>query len=281
MGAGGAVTATAPRRTNSLTTTVRRRTGATDGGRIVTMRTEQAPESATDASSMVTVSHLWKVFGVGRTDHALALSESGADRARILDETGQTIGVRDVSFDVGRGETFVVMGLSGSGKSTLIRCISRLVEPTRGSVVIDGDDVLAMNDEQLRAMRRTKMSMVFQHFGLFPHRRVIDNVAYGLEVQGIGKAERRARAGVVLEIVGLSAWASHYPQQLSGRHAATGRAGAGAGARPAGAVLRRAVLGPRSADPSRHAGRTARAAGHDAPHDRVHHPRLRRGVAPR
>ena len=144
------------------------------------------------------------------------LSEAGADRAQILAETGQTIGVRDVSFDVGRGETFVVMGLSGSGKSTLIRCISRLVEPTRGSVVIDGEDVLAMDGEQLRAMRRTKMSMVFQHFGLFPHRRVIDNVAYGLEVQGIGKAERRARAGVVLEIVGLSAWASHYPQQLSG-----------------------------------------------------------------
>ena len=116
----------------------------------------------------------------------------GPTGREILDETGQTIGVRDVSFDVGRGETFVVMGLSGSGKSTLIRCIARLIEPTRGSVVIDGDDVLAMNDERLRAMRRTKMSMVFQHFGLFPHRRVIDNVAYGLEVQGIGKAERRA-----------------------------------------------------------------------------------------
>ena len=180
----------------------------------------QAEDGSADPSSMsppmVSVSHLWKVFGVGRTDHALSLSEAGANRARILAETGHTIGVCDVSFDVGRGETFVVMGLSGSGKSTLIRCISRLIEPTRGSVVIDGDDVLAMSDERLRAMRRTKMAMVFQHFGLFPHRRVIDNVAYGLEVQGIGKAERRARAGIVLEIVGLSAWASHYPQQLSG-----------------------------------------------------------------
>ncbi|MGH9132657.1 MAG: ATP-binding cassette domain-containing protein, partial [Ilumatobacteraceae bacterium] len=165
---------------------------------------------------MVDVAHLWKVFGAGRPDRALALSESGTDRAEILAATGQTIGVGDVSFTVGRGETFVVMGLSGSGKSTLIRCISRLIEPTRGSVVIDGDDILAMGDERLRAVRRTKMSMVFQHFGLFPHRRVIDNVAYGLEVQGIAKAERRARAGAVLETVGLSAWASHYPQQLSG-----------------------------------------------------------------
>jgi glycine betaine/proline transport system ATP-binding protein len=186
-------------------------------GANVTVRIEQSLGNAADAASpMVVVSHLWKVFGVGRPDRALALSEAGADRARILAETGQTIGVRDVSFDVGRGETFVVMGLSGSGKSTLVRCISRLVEPTKGAVTIDGDDVLAMGDERLRAMRRTKMAMVFQHFGLFPHRRVIDNVAYGLEVQGIAKAERRARAGVVLEIVGLSAWASHYPQQLSG-----------------------------------------------------------------
>jgi glycine betaine/proline transport system ATP-binding protein len=134
----------------------------------------------------------------------------------VLAETGQTIGVRDVSFSVGQGETFVVMGLSGSGKSTLIRCVARLVEPSRGSVLVEGEDLLAMDAGQLRQVRRTKMSMVFQHFGLFPHRRVIDNVAYGLEVQGTPKAERRRRAGEVLETVGLSAWASHYPQQLSG-----------------------------------------------------------------
>ena len=129
--------------------------------------------------------------------------------------------------------------------------------------MIDGDDVLAMDGEQLRTMRRTKMSMVFQHFGLFPHRRVIDNVAYGLEVQGIGKAERRARAGVVLEIVGLSAWASHYPQQLSGGMQQRVGLARALALDPAGAVLRRAVLGARPADPARHAGRAARAAGHD------------------
>jgi ABC-type proline/glycine betaine transport system ATPase subunit len=108
------------------------------------------------------------------------------------------------------------MGLSGSGKSTLVRCLSRLIEPSSGEVYIDGDDVLAMSPAQLREVRRTKMSMVFQHFGLFPHRRVIDNVAYGLEVQHRPKAERRERAMWVLEKVGLTAWANHYPQQLSG-----------------------------------------------------------------
>jgi len=121
-----------------------------------------------------------------------------------------------VSFDVRRGETFVVMGLSGSGKSTLIRCLSRLIDATSGSVRIDGVDITTMNPAALRALRRSKMSMVFQHFGLFPHKRVIDNVAYGLEVQGIARAARRERATAVLDTVGLGPWANHYPQQLSG-----------------------------------------------------------------
>ncbi len=124
--------------------------------------------------------------------------------------------MRDVSFHVGSGETFVVMGLSGSGKSTLIRCLSRLIEPTRGEVRLNGTDLLAMNDDELRTVRRGQMSMVFQHFGLFPHRKVIDNIAYGLEVQGIDKDTRRARATEVLGIVGLDGWGDHYPQQLSG-----------------------------------------------------------------
>ena len=124
--------------------------------------------------------------------------------------------MRDVSFHVGSGETFVVMGLSGSGKSTLIRCLSRLIEPTRGEVRLNGTDLLAMNDDDLRTVRRGQMSMVFQHFGLFPHRKVIDNIAYGLEVQGIDKDTRRARATEVLGIVGLDGWGDHYPQQLSG-----------------------------------------------------------------
>jgi glycine betaine/proline transport system ATP-binding protein len=130
--------------------------------------------------------------------------------------SGTTVAVDDGSFDVCRGETFVVMGLSGSGKSTLVRCIARLIEPTAGSVRIDGADVTRMGPVALRALRRRTMSMVFQHFGLFPHRRVVDNVAYGLEVQGVPKAARRERAAAVLDTVGLGPWAQHYPQQLSG-----------------------------------------------------------------
>ena len=126
------------------------------------------------------------------------------------------MGVRDVSFDVRRGETFVVMGLSGSGKSTLIRCASRLNDVTRGKVLLEGEDLTAMSEEQLRNVRRHKMSMVFQHFGLFPHRRVIDNVAYGLEVQGMDKELRHGRAMTVIDVVGLKGWENHFPQQLSG-----------------------------------------------------------------
>jgi glycine betaine/proline transport system ATP-binding protein len=163
----------------------------------------------------LTVSDLWKVFG-SKHGRALELAESGGTKSEILEETGCTIAVRDVSFDVRRGETFVVMGLSGSGKSTLIRCIARLIDATRGTVRLDDDDLTGMDEESLRRVRREKMSMVFQHFGLLPHRRVIDNVAYGLEIQGVPKEERRVRATEVLEVVGLQGWGSHYPQELSG-----------------------------------------------------------------
>jgi glycine betaine/proline transport system ATP-binding protein len=167
-------------------------------------------------SPAIEVRHLWKVFGHGSPDDAIARAQVGATRAEVISQLKQTIGVRDVSFNVGRGETFVVMGLSGSGKSTLIRCISRLIEPTRGEVLLDGTDILKMDDEQLRAVRRGRMSMVFQHFGLFPHRKVVDNVAYGLEVQRVPRETRLARAREVLDVVGLSGWADSYPQQLSG-----------------------------------------------------------------
>jgi len=163
----------------------------------------------------LSVEHVWKVFGP-RPEKALQLAESGSGRSEVLAATGCTIGVRDVSFEVTRGETFVVMGLSGSGKSTLIRCAAKLTEVSKGSVSLDGEDLTAMDDEQLRQVRRHKMSMVFQHFGLFPHRRVIDNVAYGLEVQGMEKALRHARALSVIEVVGLKGWENHFPQQLSG-----------------------------------------------------------------
>jgi glycine betaine/proline transport system ATP-binding protein len=161
------------------------------------------------------VEGLWKVFGP-RPDHAIEAANDGATRAEVREATDCVIGVRDVSFEVGRGETFVVMGLSGSGKSTLIRCVARLNDVTRGKVTLDGEDLTAMTDDQLRQVRRHKMSMVFQHFGLFPHRRVIDNAAYGLEVQGVDKAERYERATRVLEVVGLKGHEQSFPQQLSG-----------------------------------------------------------------
>ncbi len=161
------------------------------------------------------VDGLWKVFGP-RPHRALAQAANGASRAEIQADTGCTIGVRDVSFTVAPGETFVVMGLSGSGKSTLVRCVARLTDVTQGRVTLDGRDLTAMGDADLRRIRRSTMSMVFQHFGLFPHRRVIDNVAYGLEVQGMAKADRMARAAEVIDVVGLGGWAQHYPQQLSG-----------------------------------------------------------------
>lgn len=169
------------------------------------------PESRTPVSCR----NLWKVFGPN-PQRAVADCREGLSKARLLEESGHVLAVRDVSFDVTAGEIFVVMGLSGSGKSTLIRCISRLVEPSAGQVLIDGADLSQADDQQLREIRRRKLAMVFQHFGLFPHRRVIDNVAYGLEVQGVSQIERHRRAREVLELVGLPGWEEHYPQELSG-----------------------------------------------------------------
>ena len=169
-----------------------------------------------DASPAIEVRNVWKVFGQGSPNEAIALAQSGATRQDIITNIDQTVAVRDVSFSVAKGETFVVMGLSGSGKSTLIRCLSRLIEPTSGEVLLNGENLLAMDADHLREVRRGKISMVFQHFGLFPHRKVIDNIAYGLEVQKVDKATRMARATEVLKIVGLDGWADRYPQQLSG-----------------------------------------------------------------
>jgi glycine betaine/proline transport system ATP-binding protein len=137
-------------------------------------------------------------------------------RAEVQEQTGHVIGVNDVSFEINKGETFVVMGLSGSGKSTLVRCISRLIDPTAGEMIIDGEDIMNYNDAQLTELRRFRMSMVFQHFGLFPHRKVIDNISFGLEIRGMDKKERKARAMEVLQKVGLDGWADHYPRELSG-----------------------------------------------------------------
>lgn len=163
----------------------------------------------------VKVENLWKVFGP-KASRIPGSPEGELSREELRKRTGCVAGVKDVSFEVKRGEVFVVMGLSGSGKSTLVRCLTRLIEPTAGEVMIDDHDVLKMSESALRNLRRTHVAMVFQHFGLLPHRRVIDNIAYGLEVRGVGRAERHAKAQEVLDLVGLTGNATSYPDQLSG-----------------------------------------------------------------
>jgi glycine betaine/proline transport system ATP-binding protein len=158
---------------------------------------------------------VWKIFGP-RADRVLGTSDADLPRAELRAKTGCVAAVRDVSFDVWPGEVFVVMGLSGSGKSTLVRTLIRLIEPTAGHITIAGQDVTAASSSDLRQLRRHTVSMVFQHFGLLAHRRVIDNVAFGLEVQGVSKAERLARAADVLKLVGLEDSANQFPDQLSG-----------------------------------------------------------------
>ena len=159
--------------------------------------------------------NLWKVYGPHPLD-VLSSSWMGQSNEEILQKTGCVVAVKDVSFDVREGEIFVVMGLSGSGKSTLVRCILRLVEPTQGQVVIDGEDITGFDKKHLRELRRHKMAMVFQHFGLLPHRRVLENVVLGLEAQGVDKTTRNQRAAQVLKMVGLAGWEERYPRELSG-----------------------------------------------------------------
>ena len=164
---------------------------------------------------IVSCRNVWKVYGP-KADRVVGSPEASLSRAELLEKTGCVAAVRDVSFDVRPGEVFVVMGLSGSGKSTLVRCLTRLIEPTAGEVMIDGEEVLSVPEDRLRDIRRHKVSMVFQHFGLLPHRRIVENVAFGLEVQGVEKEERLRRAAGVLETVGLGSWGDSYPDELSG-----------------------------------------------------------------
>jgi glycine betaine/proline transport system ATP-binding protein len=177
-------------------------------------RTDAGSDRAVEP--VISVRSLWKVFGP--RSEAVPGSEQlcSLGRRELMETRGNTIAVRDVSFDVAPGEVFVVMGLSGSGKSTLIRCLTRLVEPTSGSVLFEGQDILGAGEKQLRELRRHKFSMVFQHFGLLPHRRVVDNVAYGLEVRGTARAERVRSAMAVIELVGLTGYENAFPEELSG-----------------------------------------------------------------
>ncbi|MGY5132892.1 quaternary amine ABC transporter ATP-binding protein [Streptomyces nigrescens] len=176
--------------------------------------------SATEASDgrevVFSVRNLWKVFGpkAERIPEDSSVTELSAQELR--EQTGCVAAVRDVSFDVHKGEVFVVMGLSGSGKSTLVRCLTRLIEPTSGALEMDGEDVRAMDRATLRELRRRRAAMVFQHFGLLPHRTVVDNVAYGLEIQGVNKTERREKANEMVDKVGLAGMEKRRPGQLSG-----------------------------------------------------------------
>jgi glycine betaine/proline transport system ATP-binding protein len=177
---------------------------------------EPGPVRTTDgAEPAVRVDSLWKIFG-NRADKIIGTEDAQLSRKELQEKTGCVTAVKDVSFEVAPGEVFVVMGLSGSGKSTLVRCLTRLIEPTAGSVVMNGEEVTTADEGRLRELRRKHCAMVFQHFGLLPHRSVRDNIAFGLEVRGVGRVERRKRAQDMVDLVGLSGYELSYPDQLSG-----------------------------------------------------------------
>jgi glycine betaine/proline transport system ATP-binding protein len=161
------------------------------------------------------IQNLYKIFGPDPNE-AMHLLHDGLSKEEIFARTGHTVGVQDADFAIREGEVFVVMGLSGSGKSTLVRMLNHLIQPTRGQVLLDGEDITAMNKKALIAMRRKQMSMVFQSFALLPHKSVADNAAFGLDVSGRNRAQQRAQALKALETVGLRAVADSYPNELSG-----------------------------------------------------------------
>ncbi|XAZ38421.1 glycine/proline betaine ABC transporter ATP-binding protein OpuAA [Bacillus velezensis] len=163
----------------------------------------------------IKVENVSKVFGK-QTKKAIQMLSSGKNKKEILKATGSTVGVNQANFDVYDGEIFVIMGLSGSGKSTLVRLLNRLIEPTAGNIYIDGDMITNMSKDQLREVRRKKISMVFQKFALFPHRTILENTEYGLELQGVDKKEREQKALDSLKLVGLEGFEHQFPDQLSG-----------------------------------------------------------------
>lgn len=166
-------------------------------------------------AKQIVIEHLFKVFG-DTPERALTLARQGVAKQDIVQQTGQSIGVFDASFQIEPGEVFVIMGLSGSGKSTLVRMFNRLIEPTAGRILVDGEDIAQYDDRQLRDFRRKHISMVFQSFALLPHLTVLQNTAFGLELAGVPQAEREAAARAALEQVGLAVWATSYPDELSG-----------------------------------------------------------------
>ena len=189
-------------------------TGTNEEGAVGTLA---PPVHVVDRSGppLVEAEGVWKIFG-SRADRIIGTPDAELPRAELHKKTGTTIAVRDISLQIWPGEVFVVMGLSGSGKSTLVRTLIRLIEPTAGSISIAGSDVMSADPAALRELRRHTVSMVFQHFGLLAHRTVIENVAFGQEIQGVSKPERLARASDVLRLVGLEDVATQFPDQLSG-----------------------------------------------------------------
>lgn len=163
----------------------------------------------------IVVKDTTKIFGKS-SGRAVQMLKDGKSKSEILKATGATVGVNQVSFDVNEGEIFVIMGLSGSGKSTLVRLLNRLIDPTSGQILLDGKDIVQMNKEQLRDVRRKKIGMVFQNFALFPHKTIVENTEYGLEIQGVSKKERNDKAIESLKLVGLAGYEDQYPKQLSG-----------------------------------------------------------------
>jgi len=165
--------------------------------------------------SKIEIRNIYKIFG-NHPDQILPMVKEGANKEQVMEETGHTVGLDNVSISVKKGEIFVCMGLSGSGKSTLIRHINRLIDPTAGQVTVDGVDVLSLDDKEILDFRKKTMSMVFQRFGLFPHKTVIENVAYGLEIQEMPEAQRKEIAQGQIDSVGLQGFENQYPAQLSG-----------------------------------------------------------------
>ena len=165
--------------------------------------------------SKIEINNIYKIFG-NNPDSVMDMVKGGATKDEVLEQTGHTVGLDNVSLNIEEGETFVCMGLSGSGKSTLIRHLNRLIDPTAGEILIDGENVMSLNPEQLIDFRRHKMSMVFQRFGLFPHKTVMQNVGYGLEMQGKSEDERDKIAMEKIEAVGLNGFENQFPNQLSG-----------------------------------------------------------------
>jgi glycine betaine/proline transport system ATP-binding protein len=180
------------------------------------VETPEAPRtSARDGDPLLHAEGVWKLFGSG-AEKLLGTPDADLPRAELREKHGVVAAVKDISLEVWPGEVFVVMGLSGSGKSTLVRTLIRLIEPTAGTVRIGDCDVTGADAAELRELRRHRVSMVFQHFGLLAHRTVADNVAFGLEIQGVSKEKRLKRAGEVLSLVGLQDVANSFPAQLSG-----------------------------------------------------------------